>query len=230
MFGSMSAMVRSTATMVNGSLEGILNRLTPLTIAPWEIEATHPSASSGQHVDHPRRKGADGPGRRDLSCSTHRSERGIRQVRRRPSTGSTLGAAARRVSDRFATTGCGRALVAAMRSRQLAEMGVAGRGPSAWPVSARKSTISASLTSNIGPGCASATAPARRDRSSRRGEVDAEVARGVPDGGAPSTSFALDEMTGAEDGTGGACPTSLCSRTVLMPSLLVHRRRSSPSS
>jgi hypothetical protein len=41
----MSAMVRSTATVVNGSLDGILNRLTALTIAPCAIDATHPAGA-----------------------------------------------------------------------------------------------------------------------------------------------------------------------------------------
>src|SRR5262245_45629833 len=41
-FGSISAIVRSTATVVNGSLEGILNRLTALTKAPCAIDDTHP--------------------------------------------------------------------------------------------------------------------------------------------------------------------------------------------
>ena len=36
----MSAMVRSTATVVKGSLEDILNRLTALTIAPWAMDLT----------------------------------------------------------------------------------------------------------------------------------------------------------------------------------------------
>src|SRR5262249_5985387 len=44
-FGSTSAMVRSTATVVNGSLEGILNRLTAFTSAPCAIDATHPDGA-----------------------------------------------------------------------------------------------------------------------------------------------------------------------------------------
>ena len=36
----MSAIVRSTATVVNGSLDDILNKLTALTIAPWAMDFT----------------------------------------------------------------------------------------------------------------------------------------------------------------------------------------------
>jgi hypothetical protein len=43
--GSTSAMVRRTATVVNGSLDGILKRLTALTMAPCAMDATHPAGA-----------------------------------------------------------------------------------------------------------------------------------------------------------------------------------------
>src|SRR5262245_61964418 len=42
---STSAIVRSTATVVNGSLDGILKRLTALTSAPCAIDAMHPAGA-----------------------------------------------------------------------------------------------------------------------------------------------------------------------------------------
>ena len=41
----MSAIVRSTATVVNGSLDGILKRLIAFTTAPCAIEAIEPAGA-----------------------------------------------------------------------------------------------------------------------------------------------------------------------------------------